>query len=144
MQTHTKTPLERIVHAVLYEVCAMALLVPLGSWLLGHSPAQMGVLAIMLSTLAMSWNMLFGALFERLERHYGWQRTPAVRTLHAILFEGGLVFICVPVVAWWMQVSYWEALLLDIGILLFFLPYTYVFNWIYDHLRLRRAPLASK
>jgi uncharacterized membrane protein len=43
-----------------------------------------------------------------------------------------------------MQVSYWEALLLDIGILLFFLPYTYVFNWIYDHLRLRRAPLASK
>ena len=25
--------------------------------------------------------------------------------------------------------------MLDIGIVLFFLPYTFVFNWTYDHLR---------
>lgn len=144
MNAHAKTLPERILHAVLYEVCAMALLVPLGSWLLGQGPAHMGALAIMLSTLAMSWNMLFGALFERLERRYQWQRTTLVRSLHAVLFEGGLVFICVPVVAWWMQVSYWEALLLDIGILLFFLPYTYVFNWAYDHLRQHRLAMGVK
>jgi uncharacterized membrane protein len=132
-----KSTRERLLHAVLYEACAMLILVPLGSWLLGHGPAQMGVLAIMLSTIAMSWNMLFGALFEHLERRLGWQRTVRVRTLHAVLFEGGLVVICVPLVAWWMGVSYWQALLLDIGILLFFLPYTYLFNWVYDHARLR-------
>lgn len=137
MYSHEKTLSERALHAVLYEVCAMLILVPLGSWLLGHGPAQMGVLAVMLSSIAMSWNMLFGAMFEQLERRCGWQRTPWVRTLHAVLFEGGLVFICVPVVAWWMGVSYWQALLLDIGILLFFLPYTYVFNWVYDQARLR-------
>ena len=137
MLSQDKTIKERILHAVLYEVCAMLLLVPLGSWLLGSSPTHMGVLALMMSSIAMSWNMLFNALFERLERHYQWQRTVAVRSLHAILFEGGLVFICIPVVAWWMAVSYWQAFLLDIGILLFFLPYTYVFNWCYDHSRAR-------
>lgn len=137
MNPHEKTLPERALHAILYEVCAMLILVPLGSWLLGHSPAQMGVLAIMLSTIAMSWNVVFGALFERLERARQWQRTVAVRCLHATLFEGGLVFICVPVVAWWMAISYWQALLLDVGILLFFLPYTYVFNWLYDAVRQR-------
>lgn len=137
MIQHAKSTRERLLHAVLYEAGAMLILVPLGSWLLGHGPAQMGGLAIMLSTIAMSWNMLFGALFEHLERRLGWQRTARVRTLHAVLFEGGLVVICVPLVAWWMGVSYWQALLLDIGILLFFLPYTYLFNWVYDHARLR-------
>lgn len=135
MDTTLRTLPERLLHAVLYEVCAIALLVPLGSWLLGHSPAQMGGLAIMLSCLAMLWNMLFGALFDQLLRQRGWQRTPLVRVLHAVLFEGGLVFICVPVVAWWLHIGYWAALLLDIGILLFFLPYTYLFNDGYDRLR---------
>jgi hypothetical protein len=36
----------------------------------------------------MLWNMLFGALFERLEAQLGWTRTPWVRSLHAIGFEG--------------------------------------------------------
>jgi uncharacterized membrane protein len=34
-------------------------------------------------------------------------------------------------------VSLWQALLLDLGFFAFFLPYTYVFNLAYDHLRQR-------
>lgn len=134
-----RTLRERVLHALLYELCAMALLAPLGSWLLGHSLAHTGALALWMSATAMLWNMLFGALFERLEAQLGWTRTPWVRSLHAIGFEGGLVLLCVPVVAWWLQVSYWQALWLDIGVLLFFLPYTWLFNWLYDHTRARRA-----
>lgn len=137
MMTPDKTLRERLFHAVLYEVCAMALLVPLGSWLLDAGLGHVGVLALLMSSIAMSWNMLFNALFERLERRAGWQRTPLVRSLHAISFEGGLVFLCVPVAAWWMEISYWQAFMLDVGILLFFLPYTYLFNWCYDHARTR-------
>ena len=55
--------------------------------------------------------------------------------MHALLFEGGLVVLLVPLVAWWLEVSYWQAFLLDIGFFLFFLPYTFVFNWLYDGLR---------
>ncbi|MFC3530606.1 multidrug/biocide efflux PACE transporter [Vogesella facilis] len=137
MHTDDKTLRERIFHAVLYEACAMALLVPLGSWLASADMGHIGVLGLMMSTIAMLWNMLFNALFERLERRFGWRRTPAVRSLHAIGFEGGMLLLTIPVVAWWLDCSLWQALLLDIGVLLFFLPYTYVFNWSYDHARAR-------
>jgi uncharacterized membrane protein len=40
----------------------------------------------------------------------------------------------VPLAAWWLQVSLWQALLLDLGFFAFFLPYTYVFNLAYDRL----------
>lgn len=127
----------RVLHAVLYEVCAMALLVPLGSMLLGHNLGHLGLLALLLSALAMLWNMLFNALFERLEHRRQWQRTWRVRSLHALGFEGGLVVLSVPLVAGWLEIGYWAALLVDIGVMGFFLPYTYVFNWGYDQLRAR-------
>ena len=95
------------------------------------------VIVVLGSLIAMAWNMLFNALFERRERRAGWQRTPLVRSVHAIAFEGGLVFLCVPVAAWWMAISYWQAFLLDVGILLFFLPYTLGYNLAYDKLRER-------
>ena len=66
------------------------------------------------------------------------------RVVHALLFEGGLVAVGVPLIAWWLNVSLWQAFLLDIGVLLFFLPYTYVYHWVYDVVRERmvmRIPL---
>lgn len=68
-----------------------------------------------------------------------------MRGLHAVGFEGGLVVIVVPLAAWWLGISLWQAFLLDISLLLFFLPYTYVYNLVYDKLRearLRRAAQA--
>ncbi|MCY1383930.1 Chlorhexidine efflux transporter [compost metagenome] len=43
----------------------------------------------------------------------------------------------VPLAAWWLSIGLVEAFLLDIGLLLFFLPYTLAFNWTYDALRAR-------
>ncbi|SCK06934.1 multidrug/biocide efflux PACE transporter [Vogesella sp. LIG4] len=137
MDSYAKTLRERIFHAVLYEACAMAMLVPLGSWLAGADLGHMGALALMMSSIAMLWNMLFNTLFERLERRYGWRRTPSVRCLHAIGFEGGMLLLTIPVIAWWLQCNLWQALMMDIGVLLFFLVYTYLFNWSYDHTRAR-------
>ncbi|QEL55078.1 multidrug/biocide efflux PACE transporter [Chromobacterium paludis] len=128
---------ERILHAVLYEACAMALLVPLAAMLMQENVLHMGALALMMSTVAMLWNMVFNAWFERLEKRFGWRRTVAVRSAHALGFEGGLVVMLVPLAAWWLGVGWWQALLLDLGFFVFFLPYTYVFNWLYDHLRAR-------
>lgn len=126
---------ERVFHAVLYEACAMGVLVPLASLLMGTAMEQMGWLALMMSSVAMLWNMVFNALFERAERHWGLRRTVWLRCVHALLFEGGLVLMLVPLAAWWLVVSWWQALLLDLGFFAFFLPYTYVFNLAYDYLR---------
>jgi uncharacterized membrane protein len=52
-------------------------------------------------------------------------------------FEGGLVLVVVLLAAWWLSISYWEAFLLEMGLIAFFLPYTYVYNLMYDKVRER-------
>lgn len=132
-----KTPAERFAHALAFELFALALCAPVGSWLLGISIMHVGALTAAISLIAMTWNMVFNALFERIERRFGLVRNVAVRMAHAVSFELGLIVFAVPLAAWWLNISLLEALLLDLGILLFFLPYTFVFNWLYDRLRAR-------
>lgn len=126
---------ERFLHALGFEALALAICAPLGAWLLGYSLAHMGALTLMISLIAMAWNMAFNALFDRAQRRMGFDRTLMARAVHALLFEIGLVLTVVPLAAWWLGIGLWEAFVLDIVIVLFFLPYTFAFNWTYDHLR---------
>lgn len=144
--TLEKSITERFCHALLFEVLAIAICAPLGAWLLGYPLAHMGLLTLMISLVAMVWNMLFNALFDQAQRRMGFERHFAARAVHAVLFEIGLLLAVVPLAAWWLGISLWRALVLDIGIALFFLPYTFVFNWVYDSLRERLAArrLAAK
>ena len=128
---------ERFFHALIFEVLAIAICAPLGAWLLGYPLAQIGLLTLMISLIAMSWNMLFNAVFDRAQRRIGFDRTLAARAVHSVIFEIGLLLAVVPLAAWWLDIGLWEAFVLDIGIALFFLPYTFFFNWTYDHLRAR-------
>ena len=132
-----KSVKERFFQALGFEVLAIALCAPLGAWLRGYRLGHIGLLTLMISLLAMGWNMLFNALFDRAQRRHGFERTLAVRAVHAVLFEIGLMLQIVPLAAWWLDMGLWEALVLDIGISLFFLPYTFAFNWTYDHVRAR-------
>ena len=78
---------------------------------------------------------MFNMLFERWERRQPTRgRSAARRVAHAIGFEGGLLLFLVPFFAWWLGVSLWQALVLDIGFLLFFLVYNFVFAWAFDRL----------
>ena len=64
----------------------------------------------------------YNAGFEAWEARRAVSGRPlSMRIIHAIGFEGGLAFILVPVVAWWMGIGLIEALLLDLGLLVFFL-----------------------
>ena len=128
---------ERFFHALGFELLAVAICAPLGAWLLGYSLAHMGVLTIMISLIAMAWNMVFNMVFDGVQRRVGFDRTVAVRAVHSVLFEVGLIVAVVPLAAWWLDIGLWQAFVLDIGIVLFFLPYTFVFNWTYDHVRAR-------
>ncbi|GAB3479436.1 multidrug/biocide efflux PACE transporter [Polaromonas eurypsychrophila] len=141
---------ERFFHALGFEVLAIAICAPLGAWLLGYSLAHMGLLTLMISLIAMFWNMVFNAVFDRAQRRMGFKRTLGARVVHSVIFEIGLILAVVPLAAWWLDIGLWEAFVLDIGIVLFFLPYTFAFNWSYDHLRsvlvarhLRKKALAS-
>ncbi|RMS28060.1 Trans membrane pair, partial [Pseudomonas coronafaciens pv. atropurpurea] len=133
----SKSIRERALHATLFEVGGVILVAPLLAWLMDHSLAMMGIMTVMISTIAMLWNMTYNALFDRLRRTHGFTMTLTTRILHAAGFEAGLILAVVPLAAWWLSISLMQAFWLDIGLLLMFLPYTLLFNWGYDTLRER-------
>ncbi len=137
MQETPKKLIERIFHASLYEVIALLLCTPLFAWLMNQPMMAMGALNLMISAIAMLWNMLFNALYDRMLKRWQWRKTPALRIAHGVCFEGGLALLVLPLSAWWLNISLMAALALDIGLLLFFLPYTVLFNWLYDIARAR-------
>lgn len=128
---------ERIFHALCYEVIGIIIFTPIVAMLMDLDLLHTGVLTAAISALAMLWNMLFNAIFDGWAARMNWARTVKIRILHALLFEGGLIVVIVPMAAWWLKTSLWQAFWLDIGFLLAFLPYTYIYNWSYDHLRQR-------
>ncbi|MEB6336947.1 multidrug/biocide efflux PACE transporter [Serratia rhizosphaerae] len=146
MQLQNKSFSERIVHAVGFEAIAVMICAPIGSWILGRSMAQVGALAVMLSSVAMLWNIVYNAGFDRLWPANRIVRNLKVRMLHATGFEAGFILIGVPIAAFMLNLTLVQAFMLELGFFLFFLPYTVLYNWAYDALRQRwiAARLAVK
>ncbi|MCL6408088.1 multidrug/biocide efflux PACE transporter [Dickeya dadantii] len=132
-----KTFRERMVHAIGFEVMALLICAPIGAWVLGRSILQVGALSIMLSSVAMIWNVVYNSLFDRLWPVSRVRRGLWVRMGHALGFEGGFILIGLPLAAWMLNITLWQALMVEIGFFLFFLPYTMAYNWLYDLLRER-------
>lgn len=126
---------ERAFHAVLFEVTAILISAPLLVGVMGISLSDAGMLTVFVSLIAMLWNLVFNILFDRALRYWQLVRSLKVRVVHAMAFELGLLLMVVPLAAWWLDVSLLEAFVLDIGLILFFLPYSLIFNWVYDSLR---------
>jgi uncharacterized membrane protein len=132
-----KSITERILQAIGFELLAILICTPLLAWIMDKPMLEMGVVTVVIAALALAWNVVFNGLFDRMLKRFEIAHTAWVRVVHALLFEGGLVAVGVPLIAWWLNVSLWQAFLLDIGVLLFFLPYTYVYHWVYDVVRER-------
>ena len=126
--------LRRVVYVALYEGLAIAFVTiafVAGDQSLGSARGGAGGSSL----IAGLWDLVFNAAFERWEsRQRVRGRSRARRLAHAIGFEGGLALWLVPFMAWWLEVGLWQALLLDLGLLLFFLAYTFVFTWVFDRL----------
>ncbi len=140
MQIHHRTLSERIFHAFAFEILAIGISAPLAAWITDRTVFSMGVLTAVIATMAVVWNMLYNWLFDRLQARIGFDRSYRVRVAHAFGFEGGLILIAIPFVAWWLNISVWQALLLDIGFVLFYLPYGFIFNLGYDKIRQNLIP----
>lgn len=132
-----KSITERFFQAIGFELLAVLLCTPLLAWGMDKPIVDMGVATIAIGLIALGWNVVFNGLFDRLLKRLGMTQNSWTRVLHALLFEGGLVAVSVPLIAWWLNISLLQALILDLGVLLFFLPYTYVYHWAYDELRER-------
>lgn len=125
---------DRLRMALGFEGIGLLLLVPVSSWLLHKSALELGGLAVLMSLLATWWNYQFNQWFDR---YYLAPRGRNVKTQperigHAIGFELGLLLAFLPLTAWYLDVSLWQALWLDIGFMLFYLLYGYGYHWAYD------------
>ncbi len=123
----------RILQAILYEVVAIAVVGPLLSFAFDEPQSSTFGLAVVLSTIALTWNYVFNWMFERWEsRQVVRGRSFARRLAHGIGFEGGLVIILLPVMSLWLDITPLEALMANLGLLVFFFFYAIAFTWTFD------------
>jgi uncharacterized membrane protein len=123
----------KLVYVLLFEslaiVCTSTGLSILARSDLGHA----GVMGLTCSAVAVIWTWIFNSLFERWESRQVIRGRSAMRRLaHALGFEGILLIVFVSLFAWWFSISLWEAFLMDAVLFVFFLVFTYLFNWAFD------------
>ena len=122
----------RIVHALSYEIILLVIIAIALSFIFDMPMEVTGTLGIVMAVTSVFWNMTFNHFFEKFEAKRHLKRTVGVRILHAIGFEGGLMLATIPMVAYAMDMSLWQAILLDFGMTTCILVYTFIFQWCYD------------
>lgn len=130
-----KSVKERVFHAVIFEVTANVIIALSLAWLMNVSVLQSGSLSVISALTATVWNFIFNKLFDSLQKKHQFKRTFLVRAIHAVGFETGLIISLIPVAMVMLNLSVTEAFFVEVGLVLFFLPYTMLFNWLYDYLR---------
>ncbi|POP45833.1 hypothetical protein CHU32_08475 [Superficieibacter electus] len=130
---HLKPVSRRIVYVVSFEFFAIIFSsVILAGMSNGEVSASLFVAAA-LSLIAIVWNYIYNTLFELWENKNNIKkRSFIIRLVHSIIFESGFILIAVPLFMWWYRVSFLQAFIMEIGVLLFFLIYTFIFTLIFD------------
>ncbi|CAI0708622.1 Predicted membrane protein [Serratia entomophila] len=125
----------KLVYVTAYEIIGMTISALGLALLSGHAPSSTGPLAVVITSIAVSWNFIYNYLFEGWEsRQASRTRTLKRRVLHAVGFQLTLVVFLIPLIAWWMGITLWQALLLDMALIIIIPCYTFLFNWAFDKL----------
>jgi uncharacterized membrane protein len=133
----------KILQAILYEAGGVLFVAPALALVYGQGMGYSTLLSLLISAVALAWNMLFNTLFEYWERRQpNRQRTWQRRMLHATGFEGGLTLMLTPVIAGWLGIGLSLALLTNLGLFAFFFLYALVFQWAFD--RVFDVPLSAQ
>lgn len=139
-----RTTKDRIRHTILFEVIAIVLGTLIAKIVLQKPLSTLGPLTMGMSLLAMTWNYSYNWAFDQWQQKFHKavamiDRSLQTRLVHALGFEGGFLLLSVPLMAWWLSMTLWQALLMDLGFAAFFMAYAFVFNWTYDTIFLRKA-----
>ena len=131
-----RTIRDRIRHAVSFEIIGLILIIPLGAWAFSMPMHDLGVVGLAGATIATLWNYVYNFGFDRVMQRLrgGTRKTTLIRALHAVMFEVGLLIVLLPLFAWYIGISLWQAFLMDVSFALFYMGYAFVFNWAYDRL----------
>ncbi|WP_310090700.1 MULTISPECIES: PACE efflux transporter [Bosea] len=125
---------DRVRHTVMFEIIGLALVIPGGAMLFNLPATHMGVIGVGSATVATLWNFVYNLGFDHaMLRFTGHTRKSLrLRVLHALLFEGGLLVLLLPPMAWYLGMGLWETLVMDLAIVVFYVVYAFLFNLAYD------------
>lgn len=126
---------ERLFQTVLFEIILVILMTLLTMLFTHNNLGKTSVLMITISLLAMLWNFLFNHFFDKKFSEPRETRSLKIRIWHAVLFEGGLLLLTIPLVMFWLNMGLWQAFVMDIAMTVLVLIYTMIFHWIYDNIR---------
>lgn len=126
---------ERMLHMVLFELVALVLMAGLATYITGNSAGEMAGLALVISLIAMAWNYAYNYGYDKIYGADRSKRTKKTRVLHGLGFELGLMTVTLPVLMWVLQLDFLTVLIMDIGLVIFFVLYAIAFNWVYDSVR---------
>lgn len=131
-----RTTKDRIRHTLGFEIVGLIIFVPLASWLFGFDIHAIGLIAVAGSIIATGWNYFYNLLFDHsmVKLRGNVHKTVPIRLLHAFLFEGGLLLLFLPMIAWYLGISLWQAFMMDITMATFYVVYAFFYNLSYDKL----------
>ena len=130
----TLSPVKRrIVYVMVFEIIAIISSTFVLMKLSNSDASESLPAAMMISLAAIIWNFLYNTAFEAWERHRQIaERTLLIRSAHALIFEIGLVLICLPLYMIWYKVGFLQAFMMEVALMVFFLIYNFVFTFIFD------------
>jgi len=125
----------KLVYVSLFELIAVCMSSALLSLISTRSSfVYAGIAAVASSAIALLWNLVYNTGFEYWEARQAQKGRGLLRRLvHAMGFEFGLVVLLVPLFAYLLGLSLWDAFVYDLGLMVFFMVYTFVFNLGFDH-----------
>lgn len=132
---------ERLVHTILFELIALAILIPVAMFVTESGAGPMTILSVLLSLIAMAWNYIYNWGFDHTFGSNRVSRSFKMRLVHGAGFEIGMVITSFPVLMWMLDFSFLTVLMMDLGVVLFFFIYAVIFNWVYDLIRSEKQPV---
>jgi len=127
--------LERVLQSILFELLAVSLSVAGLAIFTNHDVSSLSGTMIVIASIAMVWNYFFNYFFDKVVTGDKDKRSFSLRIVHVLLFEAGLLIVTIPVMAYILNVSLWDAFIMDLGVTIFITIYAFVFNFSYDKLR---------
>lgn len=128
---------ERLCHSLLFEMGAVAIASIIVLAFSSVKPSTAIGTGVVMALMAMAWNFIFNAGFDKVFTEPRQNRSFGLRLFHTISFELGLLIFTIPVIAYLLNLTLWQALLADVGLTIVITVYALIFNWIYDNIRLK-------
>jgi len=140
---------ERACQTLAYEIGGLAIAAPLYSLIFGGGAGEGFALVAALALAVMIWSPIHNTVFDwvewRVAGRVASDRPHRWRVVHAITHEATSLVVTLPVILWLTDHGIVGALLVDLGLTLFYAGYAYVFHLAYDRLRpVARPPAAQE